>query len=134
MEKSCNQLGSLGKQKIRLRRSLGVCIWQLGLFPELFLSISVSIWQSNFYYPTSDGKGGVTDKVIAKVSAEIERVVSTPKFKRRKVSAIQNFLPRCGRVTASNFGLSRQIVVDQSSQGYDDREYLVLYVIRCAVG
>ncbi|KAH1098059.1 hypothetical protein J1N35_014980 [Gossypium stocksii] len=54
---------------------------------------------------------------MAKVSAEIERVVSTPKFKRRKVSAVRDFLRRCKRVTASNFRLSRQIAVDQSSQG-----------------
>ncbi|KAH1097363.1 hypothetical protein J1N35_014284 [Gossypium stocksii] len=54
---------------------------------------------------------------MAKVSAEIERVVSSPKFKRLKVSVVRDFLPRCGRVTASNFGLSRQIAVDQSSQG-----------------
>ncbi|KAH1098066.1 hypothetical protein J1N35_014987 [Gossypium stocksii] len=54
---------------------------------------------------------------MAKVSAEFERVVSAPKFKRRKVSAVRDFLPGCGRVTAPNFGLSRQIAVDQFSQG-----------------
>ncbi|KAH1039071.1 hypothetical protein J1N35_040814 [Gossypium stocksii] len=54
---------------------------------------------------------------MAKVSAEIERVVSAPKFKRYKVSVVWDFPPKCGRVTASNFGLSRQIALDQSSQG-----------------
>ncbi|KAH1122354.1 hypothetical protein J1N35_005514 [Gossypium stocksii] len=63
------------------------------------------------------GKGDASGKVMAKVSAEIKCVVSAPEFKRRKVSAVQDFPPRCGRVTASNFGLSRQIAVDQSSQG-----------------
>ncbi|KAH1122493.1 hypothetical protein J1N35_005653 [Gossypium stocksii] len=54
---------------------------------------------------------------MAKVSAEFERVVSAPKFKRRRVSVVRDFPPGCGRVTASNFGLCRKIVIDQSSQG-----------------
>ncbi|KAH1107899.1 hypothetical protein J1N35_011667 [Gossypium stocksii] len=54
---------------------------------------------------------------MAKVSAEFERVVSAPKFKWHRVSAIRDFLPGCGRVTAPNIGLSTQITVDQSSQG-----------------
>ncbi|KAH1122358.1 hypothetical protein J1N35_005518 [Gossypium stocksii] len=63
------------------------------------------------------GKGDASHKVMAKVTAEIERVVSTPKFKRCRVSTIRDFLPGCGGVTASNFGLGRQITVDWSSQG-----------------
>ncbi|KAH1031592.1 hypothetical protein J1N35_043766 [Gossypium stocksii] len=58
-----------------------------------------------------------TNKVMAKVLARYERVDATPKFKWRKVSVVWNFSPGCGRVTASNFGLCRQIIVDQSSQG-----------------
>ncbi|KAH1097085.1 hypothetical protein J1N35_014006 [Gossypium stocksii] len=47
---------------------------------------------------------------------------------------VWDFLPGCGRVTASNIGLSRQIAVDQSSQGSDAQEFLVLYLIRCVIG
>ncbi|KAH1097402.1 hypothetical protein J1N35_014323 [Gossypium stocksii] len=83
---SCNRLGSLGKEKIQLRRSLGM------------------------------GKGVASNKVMAKVPAGYERVAATPKFKQCKVSVIQNFSLGCRRVTASNFGLCRQIAVDQSSQ------------------
>ncbi|KAH1107623.1 hypothetical protein J1N35_011391 [Gossypium stocksii] len=54
---------------------------------------------------------------MAKVSVEIERVVSVPKFKQRKVSAIWNFSSRCGRVTAPVSGSSRQIIVDRSGNG-----------------
>ncbi|KAK5833510.1 hypothetical protein PVK06_017354 [Gossypium arboreum] len=57
------------------------------------------------------------------------RVAFAPKFKRRRVSAVRDFPPGCGRVTTPNFGLSRQIAVDQ---GFADREFLVLYVIRRA--
>ncbi|KAH1129742.1 hypothetical protein J1N35_001120 [Gossypium stocksii] len=63
------------------------------------------------------GKGGASDKVMAKVLVECERIVTTLKFKWRKVSVVWDFPPGCGRVTASNFGLSRQISIDRSSQG-----------------
>ena len=43
--------------------------------------------------------------------------IEAPKFKRRKVSAIQDFPPGCGRGTMSDFELHRQIAVNQSSQG-----------------
>ncbi|KAA3479845.1 histone-lysine N-methyltransferase, H3 lysine-9 specific SUVH6-like [Gossypium australe] len=52
----------------------------------------------------------------AKVPAETVHIASTPKFKRRRVSAVRDFLPRCGRVSASNFGLARQIAADHSSE------------------
>ncbi|KAH1107060.1 hypothetical protein J1N35_010828 [Gossypium stocksii] len=58
---------------------------------------------------------GASDKVLAKVPAKFERVVSTPKFKRCKVSAVRDFLLGYGRATPSNFELSRQIAIDQSS-------------------
>ncbi|KAH1097291.1 hypothetical protein J1N35_014212, partial [Gossypium stocksii] len=47
----------------------------------------------------------------------IERVAFSPKFKQHRVSTVRDFPLGCGRVTTSNFGLSRQIAVDQSSQG-----------------
>ncbi|KAH1046893.1 hypothetical protein J1N35_037677, partial [Gossypium stocksii] len=50
-------------------------------------------------------------------------------FKQCRVSAIRHFPPGCKRVTTPNFRLSRQIAVDQSSQGSNDREYSVLYMI-----
>ncbi|KAH1107280.1 hypothetical protein J1N35_011048 [Gossypium stocksii] len=60
---------------------------------------------------------GRSSKVLVKVPTQCERVAATPKFKRRKMSAVWDFLSGCDRVTASNFGLSRQIAIDQSSQG-----------------
>ncbi|KAH1031589.1 hypothetical protein J1N35_043763 [Gossypium stocksii] len=63
------------------------------------------------------GKKGASVKVSAKVLAENESVASSPKFNRRRVPAIRDFSPGCERVTTSNFGLSRQIAIDQSSQG-----------------
>ncbi|KAH1107610.1 hypothetical protein J1N35_011378 [Gossypium stocksii] len=62
------------------------------------------------------GKGGSSMKEVAKVPTVTERVASSPKFKQRRVSVVRDFPPGCGRVTASYFGLSRQIAVDQSSQ------------------
>ncbi|KAH1056257.1 hypothetical protein J1N35_034322 [Gossypium stocksii] len=49
---------------------------------------------------------------MAKVPAEIERVVSVPKFKQHKVSKVRDFLPGCGTVIAPIFGSSKQITVD----------------------
>ncbi|KAH1031806.1 hypothetical protein J1N35_043980 [Gossypium stocksii] len=57
-------------------------------------------------------KGG-TSKVSMKMPTKFEHVTTTPKLKRRKVSAVQDFPPRCGRGTTSNFELHRQIAVDQ---------------------
>ncbi|KAH1030979.1 hypothetical protein J1N35_043153 [Gossypium stocksii] len=42
-----------------------------------------------------------------------EHVISTPKFKRRKVSVVRDFLPGCGRGAKTNLELNRQITVDQ---------------------
>ncbi|KAH1073161.1 hypothetical protein J1N35_025489, partial [Gossypium stocksii] len=58
-----------------------------------------------------------SSKVTEKVPAGNERVVTTPKFKRRKVLAVRDFSLRCRRATASNFELNKQIAVSQSSQG-----------------
>ncbi|KAH1097101.1 hypothetical protein J1N35_014022 [Gossypium stocksii] len=74
---------------------------------------------------------GSSGKVKAMVLVDSGRVASAPKFKRRKVSAIRDFPPGCGRVTAPNFGSSELITVDRSGQGSDAREFLVLYVIKC---
>ncbi|KAH1107868.1 hypothetical protein J1N35_011636 [Gossypium stocksii] len=63
-------------------------------------------------------KGDASNKVMAKGFAGYEHVATTPKFKWRKVSAVRDFSPGCERVTASNFGLCRQIAIDQSSQGW----------------
>ncbi|KAH1097516.1 hypothetical protein J1N35_014437 [Gossypium stocksii] len=49
-----------------------------------------------------------------RVSTESVLAVSTPKFKRRSVSAVRDFLPGCGRVTASNYGLTVSAVRDFS--------------------
>ncbi|KAH1039222.1 hypothetical protein J1N35_040965 [Gossypium stocksii] len=85
---------------------------------ELFRQISAKGSQvGHFENYLSISKGGSSSKVLAKVSAENVRVASTPKFKRCRVSAVWDFPPGCGRVTTSNFGLTRQIAVDQSSQG-----------------
>ncbi|KAK5825458.1 hypothetical protein PVK06_020295 [Gossypium arboreum] len=54
------------------------------------------------------GKGGASDNVMARVPIEIERIASTLKFKRHRVSAVRDFLPGCGRVAAPNFGLDRR--------------------------
>ncbi|KAK5833500.1 hypothetical protein PVK06_017343 [Gossypium arboreum] len=80
-------------------------------------------------------KRGSSNRVMIVVSTGSGRVASAPKFKRHRVSEVRDFLPGCGRVTAPNFRLSRQITVDRSSQSSDTREFLVLYVIRwlCAI-
>ncbi|KAH1039091.1 hypothetical protein J1N35_040834 [Gossypium stocksii] len=43
--------------------------------------------------------------------------VSTLKFKQRSVPAVRDFPPRCRRVTTSNYGMTRQIAIDHSSEG-----------------
>ncbi|KAH1039830.1 hypothetical protein J1N35_041573, partial [Gossypium stocksii] len=62
---------------------------------------------------------------MANVTTGFEHITTTPKFKRRKVSAVRDFLPGCGRGATTDFGLNRQIAVDQGSGDY---EYLVLQV------
>ncbi|KAH1073479.1 hypothetical protein J1N35_025807 [Gossypium stocksii] len=85
-------------------------------------------------------KGDASGKKMMNVSVRYEHVTTTPKFKQQKVSTVQDFLPGCKRGTVSDFGLNRQITVDQSSQGKyslslgsGDYEYLVLYVGRCVL-
>ncbi|KAH1073158.1 hypothetical protein J1N35_025486 [Gossypium stocksii] len=62
-------------------------------------------------------KGDSSHKVVARVSAMNVRIASTPKFKRHKVLVFWDFPPVCGRVTAPNLGLIRQIAVDCFSEG-----------------
>ncbi|KAH1046651.1 hypothetical protein J1N35_037435 [Gossypium stocksii] len=81
----------------------------------------------------SISKGDASSKEMTNGSTEYERVTATPKFKRRKVSMVWDFSPGYKRGIASDFGLNRQIKVDQSNQGSGDYEYLVLYVARCVL-
>ncbi|KAH1108047.1 hypothetical protein J1N35_011815 [Gossypium stocksii] len=60
---------------------------------------------------------GSSNKGKAVVPVHSGHVASALKYKRRKVSAIWNLSPRCGRVTAPNFGSSELITVDRSGQG-----------------
>ncbi|KAH1122565.1 hypothetical protein J1N35_005725 [Gossypium stocksii] len=66
---------------------------------------------------TFNGGRGSSNKVMAVVSAKNELVVPVPKFKRRRVSAVCDFPPGCGRVATPNSGSSKQITIDRSSQG-----------------
>ncbi|KAH1031492.1 hypothetical protein J1N35_043666 [Gossypium stocksii] len=52
-----------------------------------------------------------------RVSIGSALAVSTPKYKQCKVSAVRDFPSGCGRVTASNYSLTRQMAVDHSSEG-----------------
>ncbi|KAH1082774.1 hypothetical protein J1N35_022535 [Gossypium stocksii] len=65
----------------------------------------------------SMGEEASSNKVMIVMPAENELVAPAPKFKRRRVSAVRDFPLGCGRVAAPNFGSSKQITVDQSSQG-----------------
>ncbi|KAH1056275.1 hypothetical protein J1N35_034340 [Gossypium stocksii] len=67
---------------------------------------------------------------MANATTGFEHVPTIPKFKRRKVSAFQDFLPGCKRGATTDLGLHRQITVDQDSGDY---EYLVLQVVRCVL-
>ncbi|KAH1047524.1 hypothetical protein J1N35_038308 [Gossypium stocksii] len=58
-------------------------------------------------------KGSTSGKEMATVMMGFEHVTTTPKFKRRKVSAVLDFSPGCGRGATIDFGLNRQIAVDQ---------------------
>ncbi|KAH1097024.1 hypothetical protein J1N35_013945, partial [Gossypium stocksii] len=46
------------------------------------------------------GEGYPSIKVMEKVPIGIEHVVFALKIKQPKVSAVRDFLPRCGKVTA----------------------------------
>ncbi|KAH1047557.1 hypothetical protein J1N35_038341 [Gossypium stocksii] len=50
---------------------------------------------------------------MANVTTGFEHVTTTPKFKRHKVSTVRDFPPGCKRGATTNFGLNRQIAVDQ---------------------
>ncbi|KAH1105823.1 hypothetical protein J1N35_009591 [Gossypium stocksii] len=59
------------------------------------------------------GKWDVSGKKMAKVTTRFEHITTILKFKRRKVSAVQDFLPGCGRGATIDHRLNRQIAVDQ---------------------
>ncbi|KAH1039224.1 hypothetical protein J1N35_040967, partial [Gossypium stocksii] len=58
-------------------------------------------------------KGSASGKEMAIVTTGFEHVTTTPKFKRHKVSAVWDFLPGCRRGATIEFGLNRQITIDQ---------------------
>ncbi|KAH1129573.1 hypothetical protein J1N35_000951 [Gossypium stocksii] len=59
------------------------------------------------------GKGDASGKEMANVTTGFEHVTTTPKFKQRKVLVVRYFLPGCRRGATTDFGLNRQITVDQ---------------------
>ncbi|KAH1056225.1 hypothetical protein J1N35_034290 [Gossypium stocksii] len=65
-------------------------------------------------YEASDNR---TEGGCGRVSIGSALVVCTPKFKQRRVSTVRDFSPGCRRVTASNYGLTRQIAIDHSNEG-----------------
>ncbi|KAH1107491.1 hypothetical protein J1N35_011259, partial [Gossypium stocksii] len=50
---------------------------------------------------------------MAKVTTGFEHVTTMPRFKRRKVSAVWDFPPRCRRGATIDLKLHRKIVVNQ---------------------
>ncbi|KAH1122555.1 hypothetical protein J1N35_005715 [Gossypium stocksii] len=58
-------------------------------------------------------KGNTSGKDMAKVITGFEHVATIPKFKRRKVLEVQDFLHGCRRRATTDLGLHRQIVVEQ---------------------
>ncbi|KAH1114854.1 hypothetical protein J1N35_008232 [Gossypium stocksii] len=57
-------------------------------------------------------KGDVSGKEMTNVTTRFEHVTTIPEFKRRKVSAVRDFPPGCGRGATTDHGLNRQIAVD----------------------
>ncbi|KAH1082915.1 hypothetical protein J1N35_022676 [Gossypium stocksii] len=60
---------------------------------------------------------GFSRKAMTMVPAGNGLIVPAPKFKQRKMSAIRDFPPGCGRITALSSRSSELIIVDQSTQG-----------------
>ncbi|KAH1073187.1 hypothetical protein J1N35_025515, partial [Gossypium stocksii] len=58
-------------------------------------------------------KGSASSKMMAIMTTRFEHITTTPKFKRRKVSAVRNFLPGCKRGATMNLELHKQITVKQ---------------------
>ncbi|KAH1073154.1 hypothetical protein J1N35_025482 [Gossypium stocksii] len=54
---------------------------------------------------------------MAKVTTGLEHATTIPKFKRHKVSVVLDFPPRCRRGATTDFGLRRQISVEQGKDG-----------------
>ncbi|KAH1082456.1 hypothetical protein J1N35_022217 [Gossypium stocksii] len=58
-------------------------------------------------------KGSASGEEMATMTTGFEHVTTTPKFKRRNVSTVRDFLPGCEREATTDLGLHRQIAVDQ---------------------
>ncbi|KAH1039203.1 hypothetical protein J1N35_040946, partial [Gossypium stocksii] len=58
-------------------------------------------------------KGNSSGKEMTNVTTGFEHVTTIPKFTRRKLSVVQDFSPGYGRGATTEFGLNRQIAVDQ---------------------
>ncbi|KAH1114486.1 hypothetical protein J1N35_007864 [Gossypium stocksii] len=64
------------------------------------------------------GKGDISGKeMTANKTTGFEHVIFTLNFKRRKVSAVRDFLPRYRRGVTMNLELNRQVAVDQDIVG-----------------
>ncbi|KAH1046392.1 hypothetical protein J1N35_037176 [Gossypium stocksii] len=63
---------------------------------------------------------------MAKVTTGFQHVTITLKFKRCKLSAVRDFSPGCGRRTTVDFGLHRQITVDQGKYSLSICKFLEL--------
>ncbi|KAH1107227.1 hypothetical protein J1N35_010995 [Gossypium stocksii] len=74
---------------------------------------------------------GSSRKAMSMVLAGNGLIVPASKFKQCKVSAIRDFPPGYGRVSAPSYRSSELITVDQSTQYANPQEFLVLFVIRC---
>ncbi|KAH1039176.1 hypothetical protein J1N35_040919, partial [Gossypium stocksii] len=72
------------------------------------------LWLLEYIIEASDN---LTERGRGRASIGSALTVSTPKIKWCRVSVIRDFPRGCGRVTASNYGLTRQIIVDHSSEG-----------------
>ncbi|KAH1072959.1 hypothetical protein J1N35_025287 [Gossypium stocksii] len=82
-------------------------------------------------------KGSASGKKMATLTTGFKHVTTTPKVKRRKVLAVQDFLPGCGRGATTDLRLHRQIAVEQGKYSLSissgDNDYLVLYMVRCVL-
>ncbi|KAH1056849.1 hypothetical protein J1N35_034914 [Gossypium stocksii] len=61
---------------------------------------------------------------MAKVTTGFEHVTTMSKFKRCKVSVIRDFLPGYRRGATTDFGLNRQIAIDQGKYSCPSKERL----------
>ncbi|KAH1030889.1 hypothetical protein J1N35_043063 [Gossypium stocksii] len=74
-------------------------------------------------------KRDVSGKEMTNMSTKYEHVITTPKFKRRKVSTVRDFPPGCGIGATADLGLNKQIAVDQGYSGIIANERLFKSVV-----